>query len=225
MAARASARRTPRSRGCMYYSTGCSHAPHHVAKEWADKYKGKFDHGWDKLREQMFARQKKLGVIPKDAELTERPDAVPGLGLADRRRRRNSMPARWRSTPASRRTPTGTSGRLLDAIEDMGDLDNTLVIYIWGDNGASMEGTETGSFNEMTFLNALVLEAEQAAGADRAVRRDRRARRCPHGAALCGGVGPRRQHAVPVRQADGQPPGWHPQPHGHRLAEADQGRR
>ena len=64
----------------VYFSTGCSHAPHHVAKEWADRYKGKFDQGWDRLREETFARQKELGVIPADAELTPRGRGVPGVG-------------------------------------------------------------------------------------------------------------------------------------------------
>ncbi len=69
----------------LYFSTGCSHAPHHVAKSWADKYKGKFDQGWDKLREETFARQKELGVIPADTELTPRARGVPGMGRRPRR--------------------------------------------------------------------------------------------------------------------------------------------
>ena len=160
----------------LYYSTGCTHAPHHVAKEWADKYKGQFDDGWDNYREQTLARQKKLGIVPPDTELTERPDLFP-RGTRSATRRRSSTPARWRSTPASRRTPTGTSAGCSTSIEEMGDLDNTLIFYIWGDNGASMEGTLTGSFNEMTFLNGVVLDADAAAGAHREVRRHRGARR------------------------------------------------
>ena len=93
----------------LYYSTGCAHAPHHVAKEWADKYKGTFDQGWDAYREQALERQKKLGVIPQDAELTERPDLFACLGLARRRPRRSSTPARWRSIAGFMATPTGTS--------------------------------------------------------------------------------------------------------------------
>ena len=92
----------------MYFSTGCSHAPHHVAQAWADKYKGKFDQGWDKLREETFARQKALGVVPADAELT------PGTPRSPRGTRyptssRATTRDRWRSTPGSRRTPTTTS--------------------------------------------------------------------------------------------------------------------
>ncbi|MGZ6622465.1 MAG: sulfatase-like hydrolase/transferase [Solirubrobacteraceae bacterium] len=144
----------------MYYSTGCAHAPHHVAKEWADRYSGQFDHGWDKLREEVFARQKQLGVIPQDAELTERPDIFPAWdSLTDAQRR---LYARQMEVFAGFSENTDWNvGRMLDAIEKMGDLENTLVFYVWGDNGASMEGTETGSFNETTFLNALVLDADK----------------------------------------------------------------
>jgi arylsulfatase A-like enzyme/uncharacterized membrane protein len=144
----------------MYYSTGCSHAPHHVAKEWADKYKGKFDAGWDKLREEIFKKQKKMGIIPKDTELTERPDLFPAWdSLTDAEKK---LYARQMEIYAGYSENTDWNiGRLLDSIEEMGVLDNTLIFYIWGDNGASMEGTLTGSFNEMTFLNGVVLDAEE----------------------------------------------------------------
>jgi arylsulfatase len=144
----------------MYYSTGCAHAPHHVAKAWADRYQGKFDGGWDQLREETFERQKKLGIIPPGTELTRRPDLFPAwdsLSAAEKKLYTRQMEvfagfcenADW------------NVGRLLDAIEETGDLDNTLIFYIWGDNGSSMEGTVTGSFNEMTFLNGIVLDPEQ----------------------------------------------------------------
>jgi arylsulfatase A-like enzyme/uncharacterized membrane protein len=144
----------------MYYSTGCAHAPHHVAKAWADRYQGKFDGGWDQLREETFERQKKLGIIPPGTELTRRPDLFPAwdsLSAAEKKLYTRQMEvfagfcenADW------------NVGRLLDSIEEMGDLDNTLIFYIWGDNGSSMEGTVTGSFNEMTFLNGVVLDPEQ----------------------------------------------------------------
>ena len=144
----------------MYYSTGCSHAPHHVAKEWADKYKGKFDDGWDVYRERTLARQKKLGIVPQDTELTERPDLFPAWdSLTDAQKK---LYARQMEVFAGySENADWNVGRLLDAIEEMGDLDNTLVIYIWGDNGASMEGTLTGSFNETTFFNGVVLDADQ----------------------------------------------------------------
>ncbi len=144
----------------MYYSTGCAHAPHHVATEWADKYKGKFDSGWDAYREMTFARQKELGVVPQDAELTPRPDLFPAwdsLSDADKK-----LYARQMEVFAGySENADWNVGRLLDSIEETGDLDNTLILYIWGDNGASMEGTITGSFNEMTFLNGVPLTPEQ----------------------------------------------------------------
>ena len=144
----------------MYYSTGCSHAPHHVARAWADRYKGKFDDGWDALREHTLERQKKLGVVPAQTELTERPGLFPAwdsLGETEKK-----LYARQMEVFAGySENADWNVGRLLDAIEEMGDLDNTLIFYIWGDNGASMEGTITGSFNEMTFLNGVVLDAGQ----------------------------------------------------------------
>jgi arylsulfatase A-like enzyme/uncharacterized membrane protein len=144
----------------MYYSTGCSHAPHHVAKEWADRYKGKFDQGWDAYREETLERQKKLGVVPEDTELSERPDLFPAWdSLSDAQKK---LYARQMEVFAGySENADWNVGRLLDAIEAMGDLENTLVVYIWGDNGASMEGTLTGSFNETTFFNGVVLEADE----------------------------------------------------------------
>ena len=143
----------------MYFSTGCSHAPHHVAEKWSKKYKGKFDQGWDRLREETFARQKALGVIPADAELTPRNEAFPAW---------DSVPDRLKPFYARQmEVYAGYSenadynvGRVIDAIEELGELDNTLVIWIWGDNGASMEGTLTGSFNELTMQNGIPLTDE-----------------------------------------------------------------
>jgi arylsulfatase A-like enzyme/uncharacterized membrane protein len=144
----------------LFYSTGCAHAPHHVAKEWADRYAGAFDDGWDALRERTFARQKELGIVPQDAELTERPDAFPAWdSLNDAQKK---LYARQMEVYAGyQENADWNVGRLLDAIEELGDLDDTLIFYIWGDNGASLEGTTTGSFNELTFLNGLVLEADE----------------------------------------------------------------
>ena len=121
------------------------------------------------------------------------------------RTRRTSTPGRWRSTRASWTTPTGTSGGSSMQVEEMGDLDNTLIFYIWGDNGASLEGTVTGSFNEMTFLNGLKFTpTEQLELIDKYGGIDGLGRR-PHGAAYRRRVGVGRQHAVPVGQADGEP--------------------
>jgi len=144
----------------LYYSTGATHAPHHVAKEWADKYKGQFDDGWDAYRERTLERQKKLGIVPPDTDLAPRPDAYPAwdtLGDAEKK-----LYARQMEVFAGFSENTDWNvGRLIDSIEEMGELDNTLIIFIWGDNGASMEGTLTGSFNETTFFNGLVLDADQ----------------------------------------------------------------
>ena len=144
----------------LYYSTGCAHAPHHVAKEWADRYKGKFDSGWDVYREETLARQKKLGIVPEDAELTERPKLFPAWdSLSDAQKK---LYARQMEVIAGYQENADMNvGRLLDAIEQLGDLDNTLIFYIWGDNGASMEGTLTGSFNETTFFNGVMLDADE----------------------------------------------------------------
>ena len=143
----------------LYFSTGCSHAPHHVANSWADKYKGQFDQGWDKLREETFARQKELGVIPADAELTPRAPAFPAW---------DDVPDNLRAFYARQmEVYSGFSenadynvGRVIDAIEELGELDNTLILWIWGDNGASMEGSTTGSFNELTMQNGIPLTEE-----------------------------------------------------------------
>ena len=144
----------------LYYSTGCSHAPHHVGREWADKYKGTFDEGWDAYRQQVFERQKELGVIPQDAELTERPDLFPAWDSLNESEKK--LYVRQMEVYAGySENADWNVGRLLDSIEEMGDLDNTLIFYIWGDNGASMEGTITGSFNELTFLNGVPLTPEQ----------------------------------------------------------------
>ena len=144
----------------VFYSTGCSHAPHQVAVEWSEKYRGKFDQGWDVLREETFERQKTLGVIPPDAELTPRPDALPAWdSLSDAEKK---LYARQMEVYAGFQENTDWHvGRLLEAIEELGELDNTLVFYIFGDNGASMEGTLTGSFNELTMHNGIVLTPEQ----------------------------------------------------------------
>jgi arylsulfatase len=143
-----------------YFSTGASHAPHQVPAEWSDRYKGEFDQGWDKLREETFARQKERGVIPADAELTERSEAMPAWDSLSETQQR--VYARQMEVYAGYgENADWNIGRIIDAIEEMGELDNTLVIYIWGDNGASMEGSPTGTFNEFTMMNGIPLTDEQ----------------------------------------------------------------
>ncbi|MGP8099881.1 MAG: arylsulfatase [Candidatus Cybelea sp.] len=144
----------------VYFSTGASHAPHHVAGKWADKYKGKFDAGWDALRVQTFERQKKLGVIPADAQLTPRNAAMPAWDSLTATEK--ALYARQMEVFCGYQENADYNiGRVVAAIEEIGLLDDTLVIYIYGDNGSSMEGTTTGCFNEMTVLNGVPLTAEQ----------------------------------------------------------------
>jgi arylsulfatase A-like enzyme len=136
----------------VYYAPGATHAPHHVPKEWADKYIGKFDQGWDKVREETFARQKKLGVIPADAELTARPDEIPAWD--DTPEEMKPILARQMEVYAGFMEHTDHHvGRLLDALAELELLDNTLIYLMVGDNGASAEGTPNGCFNELIVLN------------------------------------------------------------------------
>jgi arylsulfatase len=136
----------------VYFAPGATHAPHHVPEEWSAKYKGKFDQGWDALREETFARQKELGVIPPEAELTARPEEIPAWDeIPD-----DLKPVLSRQMEVYAGFLEHTDhhvGRLVDALEDLGILENTLVYYIIGDNGASAEGDVHGSFNELINLN------------------------------------------------------------------------
>ena len=143
----------------MYYAPGCSHSPHHVPREWMEKYKGKFDEGWDVYRERTLARQKELGVVPSDTELPQN-DAFPKWdSLSETEKRLYAL--QMETYAGYSENADWNVGRVLSAIEEMGDLDNTLVIWIWGDNGASMEGTLSGSFNEATTLNGIPLSTDQ----------------------------------------------------------------
>jgi arylsulfatase A-like enzyme len=138
----------------VYYAPGTAHAPHHAPKEWIAKFKGQFDQGWDKVREETFARQKKLGVIPANAKLTPRPDSIVAWSSlsADQKR----LYARMMEVFAAALSYMDHQiVRILDTIDKTGRLDNTLVIYIQGDNGSSAEGGPNGLLNEMTFFNAL----------------------------------------------------------------------
>ena len=138
----------------IYFAPGATHAPHHVPKEWIDKYKGKFDGGWDKLREETFARQKKLGVIPANADLTERPAEIPAFD--DMPEALKPILEREMEVYAGFLEHTDHHvGRLFDALKDLEILDDTLIYYIFGDNGASAEGTPNGCFNEMAVLNGM----------------------------------------------------------------------
>ncbi|MEU4811673.1 arylsulfatase [Nocardia fluminea] len=138
----------------VYFAPGATHAPHHVPAEWADKYAGKFAAGWDAQREAIIARQKELGVVPADAALTARPDAIPSWDeMSD-----ELKPVLERQMEVYAGFLEHTDfhiGRLIDAVESLGALENTLIYYIVGDNGASAEGTVNGAFNEMANFNGL----------------------------------------------------------------------
>lgn len=143
----------------MYWATGASHGPHQVMKEWSDKYKGKFDDGWDEYRKRCFKRQKALGWIPENAQLTPRPQSL----------------ASWDSIPEDEKPfqrrlmevyagftehADHHAGRIIDEIERQGKLDNTLVFYIWGDNGSSAEG-QNGTISELLAQNSIPTKIEQ----------------------------------------------------------------
>ena len=138
----------------MYFAPGATHAPHHVPKEWIAKYKGRFDRGWDAMREEVLARQIKLGVVPPGTRLAPKPEAIKDWDKlsADERK----LFARQMEVYAAFGEYTDVEiGRLIDALQETGQSDNTLVLYILGDNGTSAEGGMSGLFNEMTFLNGV----------------------------------------------------------------------
>ena len=139
----------------VYYVPGATHSPHHPTKEWIAKFKGKFDMGWEKLREQIFANQKRLGVIPEGTQLTPWPDSLPkwdSLSLVQKK-----IVAREAEVFAAYTAYVDHEiGRVIQAVEDMGKLDNTLIIYINGDNGTSSEGSMMGTPNTMTVYNGVL---------------------------------------------------------------------
>ena len=143
----------------MYWAPGAAHGPHHIFKEWADKYKGRFDDGWDELRERVFKRQKELGWIPADAKLTPRAESM----------------AAWDSIPEAQRPfqrrlmevfagfaehVDAQVGKLLGGLDELGVKDNTIVFYIWGDNGSSAEGQQ-GTISELLAQNGIPSTVEQ----------------------------------------------------------------
>jgi arylsulfatase A-like enzyme len=145
---------TPDKPFFIYFAPGATHAPHHVPKEWIAKYKGNFDQGWDKVREETLARQIKLGVVPAGTKLAPKPEAIKDWTTlsADEKK----LFAREMEVFAGFGEYADTEiGRLIHAIDETGELDNTLVFYIVGDNGASAEGGMVGLFNEMTYFNGV----------------------------------------------------------------------
>lgn len=145
---------TPDKPFFIYFAPGATHAPHHVPKEWIAKYKGKFDQGWDKLREETLARQKRLGVVPADTKLAPKPEAIKdwdNLSADEKKLFSRQMEV----FAAYGEYADAEIGRLIAGIEAAGQADNTLVFYILGDNGASAEGGMAGMYNEMTYFNGV----------------------------------------------------------------------
>ncbi len=145
---------TPDKPFFIYYATGATHAPHHAPKQWIEKYQGKFDQGWQALREETVTRQKKMGIVPADTKLTEMPaDIKDWETLSDNEKR---LFALQMETFAGFAEHTDVEvGRLVSAIDEIGELENTLFIYIMGDNGSSAEGGLEGTFNELVHLNGI----------------------------------------------------------------------
>ncbi|MBS0197189.1 MAG: arylsulfatase [Planctomycetes bacterium] len=145
---------TPQKPYFVYFAPGATHAPHHVPKEWIERWKGKFDQGWDKMREQTLERQLKAGVVPAGTKLAPKPPAIPDWETlsADQKRLYTHQVEVY---AAYLDYCDHEIGRMLKAVEETGDMDNTMVVYIAGDNGASAEGGEHGMFSEMTYFNGV----------------------------------------------------------------------
>ncbi len=151
---------TPDKPFYLYFATGATHAPHHAPKEWIEKYRGQFSEGWDRLREQTFARQKELGIIPANTKLTPRPKEIPAWDDMSAEQKR--LFERQMETFAGFGEHTDHEvGRLVAQLEAIGELENTLFFYIVGDNGASAEGGPEGTYNENMALNGIVGKADQ----------------------------------------------------------------
>ena len=150
---------TPDKPFFMYFATGATHAPHHAPKEWIEKYRGQFDSGWDKLREQTLARQIELGVVPPGTKLAAKPEAIKDWDQLTKDEQR--LFARQMEVFAGFASHTDNEvGRLVQSLEEMGELDNTLIVYVVGDNGSSAEGGMLGMFNEMTYFNGVAETTE-----------------------------------------------------------------
>jgi len=143
----------------VYFAPGAVHAPHHVPKQWISRWRGKFDQGWDVLREQILVRQIQRGVVPRGTPLAPKPDFIADWASlsADQKRR---FSRQFEVFAAFLEMTDHEIGRLIEAVDEIGQLDNTLVIYIAGDNGTSAEGGANGMVNEMTYLNGVPEKVE-----------------------------------------------------------------
>jgi len=150
---------TPDKPFFVYFATGAVHAPHHVSKEWSDKYKGQFDKGWDAIREETVKKMKTMGIIPENTNLAPKPEDIKDWKMLTDDERK--LFARQAEVFAGFMEMTDYEvGRLMDAIEEIGELDNTLFIFIAGDNGTSAEGGMVGMYNEMTYFNGVEEKVE-----------------------------------------------------------------
>jgi arylsulfatase len=144
---------TPDKPFFVYFAPGAVHAPHHVPQSYIDKQKGKFDEGWDVIRERIYEQQKKLGVIPPDTKLAKKPEDI--KDWADLSDKEKKLFARQAEVFAAYLDMADhETGRVIQAIKDMDELNNTLIFYIAGDNGTSAEGVMNGLYNEMTYFNS-----------------------------------------------------------------------
>ena len=204
---------TPDKPFFVYFAPGATHTPHHVPQEWIERWKGKFDQGWDALREETFARQKELGVVPADADLTARSEGITAWDDVDDAMK--PILARQMEVYAGfLEYADHHIGRVIDALEELGILEDTLVYYIIGDNGASAEGGPHGTFMITTTSNG------GRGVRDRRVleRAPRPARRAARLQPLRLRLGARDVHAVPVDQAGGVALRRHSQRHDRALA-------
>ncbi|MGH8585084.1 MAG: arylsulfatase, partial [Gammaproteobacteria bacterium] len=143
----------------LYFAPGAAHGPHHIFKEWADKYRGRFDGGWDRMREEVFARQKAMGWIPADAKLTPRPDFIPAWDKIPENQRK--FQTRLMEVFAGFVEHADVeAGRIVDEIERQGLRENTIIFYLFGDNGAATAG-QNGSISELIFQNKIKSTVEQ----------------------------------------------------------------
>ena len=200
----------------VYFSPGATHAPHHVWPEWIEKFRGQFDDGWDALRERIHARQLELGVIPEGTILTPRPEQIPAW--AEYPDRYKPVARRLMEVYAGFLAHTDAQvGRLLDALDDLGQAENTLVVYLMGDNGASAEGTLHGAWSSPSFQNGEPEDPEWLlAHID-----DFGSPRCENHFNVGLGLGARR--SVPVDEAGRLPLRRHAQRHGRLVAARHRG--
>lgn len=150
---------TPDKPFFVYYAPGATHAPHHVPQHWIDRWKGEFDQGWDSLRDEILARQIATGIVPQDTRLAEKPSAIPDWNSLSEDEK--TLFTRQVETFAGYIEMTDHEiGRVVDAIGDIGQLDNTLIFLVYGDNGTSAEGGRNGMFSEMTYFNGVQEQVE-----------------------------------------------------------------